>query len=466
VKPFWILGIDRNVQIAVGTQQYGIYFPLFNFSMLLLIILDPGLHTFINSNLAKDNDQASKYLSAFIPLKLILAGLYVLFTIVLAVTVGYRGTDVSLLLILAFNQVLASIVLFFRAQLAGMYRFNTDSIISVLDRILMILFCGLLLWTNLGGNHIDIHQFIYAQTIAYCFTLVIAFIAVIGKVKLNKPRLQFSFLKTVMRRSYPFALLTILMTVYTRIDAVMIERLLPGKTGETEAGIYASAYRLLDASNMVAFLFATVLLPVFSGMLDNKPSIREVASNAFRLLMIPAFLLTVVCFFYRVEIMHLLYRNQSTPYSAEVFGFLMLSFPALCIVYIFGTLLTANGSLAFLNQISAAGVIANVILNLILIRYYHALGAVIATLATQALVSLVQLFKAKKIFEISLGKKEIWRTLFFLLLTITTIFLMKHFEIQWVMAIILICGISLTFAFLSGLFKLHFFLNIINIKRT
>ena len=32
IKPFWILGIDRAVQNAVGTEQYGFYYAIFNFS--------------------------------------------------------------------------------------------------------------------------------------------------------------------------------------------------------------------------------------------------------------------------------------------------------------------------------------------------------------------------------------------------------------------------------------------------
>ena len=40
VKPFWIFGIDRTVQNAVGAEQYGTYFALFNFTMLFHILLD------------------------------------------------------------------------------------------------------------------------------------------------------------------------------------------------------------------------------------------------------------------------------------------------------------------------------------------------------------------------------------------------------------------------------------------
>ena len=35
IKPFWILGIDREVQNLVGEKEYGLYFALFNLSLVV-----------------------------------------------------------------------------------------------------------------------------------------------------------------------------------------------------------------------------------------------------------------------------------------------------------------------------------------------------------------------------------------------------------------------------------------------
>jgi O-antigen/teichoic acid export membrane protein len=52
------------------------------------------------------------------------------------------------------------------------------------------------------------------------------------------------------------------MVVYMRTDMVMIERIY--QQGDLEAGWYASAYRLLDALNMIAVLVGGLLFPLFS----------------------------------------------------------------------------------------------------------------------------------------------------------------------------------------------------------
>jgi len=67
--------------------------------------------------------------------------------------------------------------------------------------------------------------------------------------------------------------------------------------------------------------------------------------------------------------------------------------------YVFGTLLTANGSLKYLNIIAGCGFIANITLNLILIPRMQAEGAAIASLTTQLLVPGIQIFVVRKMFD-------------------------------------------------------------------
>jgi O-antigen/teichoic acid export membrane protein len=47
----------------------------------------------------------------------------------------------------------------------------------------------------------------------------------------------------------------------------MLERML--EDGKTQAGIYANGFRFFEAANNIAFLFASLLLPLFSNLLKN-----------------------------------------------------------------------------------------------------------------------------------------------------------------------------------------------------
>jgi O-antigen/teichoic acid export membrane protein len=56
--------------------------------------------------------------------------------------------------------------------------------------------------------------------------------------------------------------------------------------------------------------------------------------------------------------------------SVPAFQWLMFGFLAMCINFIFGTLLTANGNLRILNTSAAFGIAINIGLNLYLIPKY------------------------------------------------------------------------------------------------
>jgi O-antigen/teichoic acid export membrane protein len=203
----------------------------------------------------------------------------------------------------------------------------------------------------------------------------------------------------ILKKSYPYAILVLLMTFYNRIDGVMLERLLNFREGAVAAGIYAQAYRLLDAANMIAFLFAGLLLPIFARMLKLKQHVQEMTDLSFSLLVIPAVVVSVTCSFYSNQFMQLLYSGEHVRESAEVFRILMWCFVPISTTYIYGTLLTANGSLRQLNLMATGGMLLNIGLNTYLIPRYQAAGAAFSSLVTQSLTCLAQVVMVRLTFR-------------------------------------------------------------------
>ncbi len=62
----------------------------------------------------------------------------------------------------------------------------------------------------------------------------------------------------------------------------------------------------------------------------------------------------------------------------------------MCFTVVFGTLLTANGSLRILNQIAFLSLITMSILNVLLIPFLGAVGAAIASLVAQSALGVLQ----------------------------------------------------------------------------
>ena len=451
IKPFWIFGIDRTVQNVVGAEEYGLYFSLLNFSLLLNMLLDLGITNYNNRNIAQNQQLLSKSLSNIIGLRLLLALLYAVVTIIAGFFIGYDWRQFQVLLFLILNQFIASFILYLRSNLSGLHFFKTDSIISVLDRVIMVVICSILLWGGVTKTDFKIEWFVYTQSVAYVLTMFITLVLVYSKAELLKLNFDRTYFIALLKKSYPYALLSLLMVFYYRIDSVMLERMLPD--GKLQAGIYAQGFRILDAAAMFAFLFAVLLLPIFSRMIKQKEPVNQLTLFSFLLLIVPVVGVTFASFFYRAELMDLLY-HQHVEASSSIFGILILCFIGISFGYIFGTLLTANGNLKQLNILAAAGVVINIILNLILIPKFFAFGSAIASLVTQSLAAIAQVIIAKRIFKFHINFKRIAVLIFFVTSVFAIARLSVLLEVFWIYKFVGIITLSLLIAFILRLINL------------
>lgn len=463
VKPFWILGVDRSVQNMVGAEDYGFYYVLFNFSFLFNILLDFGITNYNNRNIAQHNQLLNKHFSGIVTIKLMLAVLYTIITFTVGILIGFSATQLGLLGFMCFNQFLLSFILYLRSNVSGLLLFRTDSFLSVLDRVLMILICGVLIWGHVTTSAFRIEWFVYAQTSAYLITAVVALIIVVKKAEFQRLSWNWPFFVLILKKSFPFAILVLLMTFYNRIDSVMIERLLPSDVSEYQVGIYASAYRLLDASNMIAYLFSVLLLPLFSRMIKNQEEVVHVVKLAITLLFIISSTVAIGSYFYSYELMNLMYHDHVVE-SAAVFRLLMFGYIAISTTYVFGTLLTANGSLKTLNIVAACGMLLNFAINLILVPRLYAVGSAYASLIAQYATAFIQLLIACRLF----GFKPNYKFLSSLVTFVVGIVLINYFSKQvfdnWIYNFLLMAVASMALATLLKLFNIKGFINILKSK--
>jgi len=407
----------------------------------------------------------NKHFSGIVIIKLLLAVLYTIITFSFGFLIGFSTEQLALLGILCFNQFLLSFILYLRSNISGLLLFRTDSILSILDRVLMIIICGVLLWGHVFSSPFQIEWFVYAQSAAYLLTAAIALLIVIKKAAFRKLNWNYAFFVMIIKKSFPFAILVMLMAFYNRIDPVMIERLLPDGIGDSEAGIYASAYRLLDAGNMIAYLFAVLLLPLFSKMIKEKESVAQIVKLAFTLLIILSSIAAIGSHFYSYELMDLMYESHVNE-SAEVFRILMLGFMAISTTYVFGTLLTANGSLKILNIVAASGMVINLLVNLILVPRMMAVGSAYASLITQYTTAIIQTVIALRLFRF----KPDYKYLFALLVFIVGVILITNFSKQifenWMFNFTAMILSSVVLAVLLKLLNIKGFIQILKSKET
>lgn len=413
VKPLYIFGVDLGVQNLVGPDEYGIFFSMFNFSMLFNILLDAGITNYNNRNISQYRHLLNKHFSGIFTLRLLLAALYAMVAFSIGLMAGYSQRQMQLLGFLAFNQFIISFILYLRSNIAGLQLFKTDSLISILDRVILIGLCGYLIYSQHTRSRFTVEWFAVCQTVAYLVTFFVALVVVMRKAAFRRFYWNPTFARMILRNSYPYALLALLMMFYFRVDSVLLERLLPPGTGSLQAGIYASAFRLLDAFLMVPYLFSVLLLPMFARMIRFKENPGQIISIAFPIILLFAVATVALSLGFSHEIMGLLY-NDHVKESSHVYAILIPGLIAFSASYIFGTLLTANGNLRILNLIAAAGMVVNILLNILLIPQYQASGSAFASLVTLMLSAILQMIISVKNFSLYPSTGQWIRTLLFL----------------------------------------------------
>ncbi|MCC6370141.1 MAG: polysaccharide biosynthesis C-terminal domain-containing protein [Bacteroidia bacterium] len=461
IKPFWTIIVEPKVQGQIGDIGYGEYFVIFNITLVLSIFLDFGLTNFNNKNIAQNHHLLSKHFSKMLGLKFALGLFYMALTFI--VMFFFMDFNLKLVLILSLNMFFLSFILFLRSNLQALHLFRVDSIISVLDRVIMILILVALL-LHLFGSSVTIENFVYAQTAGYALTAIISFIIVLNKTHTFKLHWDWAFNRLILKKSLPYAVLVLLMAFYNRFDSYMIVALLPGDVGKEQSGLYAKGFRLLDAANQIAYLFSVQLLPMFSRMIKHKENFENVVKMSFTLLLTPALIVSVSTIFYAEQFFDKIYTGDTKGYM--ILAVLMNCFTAISLTYIFGTLLTASGNLKKQNYVALGGIAINVGLNLWLIPYYQALGSAIASLVTQLLTGLLQVYICYKVFHFKVNKKLLTSLFFFVLGLLLLNYISVHYlTSQWMLNFVIMLIFSGLLAFVTGMVSINSLLKMIKIKK-
>ncbi len=398
IKPLWIFGIDRQVQNTVGTLEYGSYFSLFNLSVVFGFLLDWGLTSFFNRQLASQQENFIRHAGNFLFIKLLLAVLYAAIVVATAFITGIDRWDIVAGVILI--QVLTSLFVFLRAIITAEQWFRTDAWLSVLDKTLMIQFCGSLLFFPALFGLLTITKFIWVQVTCTALAVTAAMIVLLQKgVSFSAGKMARIFDRQLFLAAMPYAIILLLMSVHYRMDGFLLERIHPD--GAQQAGIYAASYRLLDAANMIAVLFASFLLPYVARQWSKRTDMTSIILQVRHFLLSLSIGAACMAIFLAPWIQQLLYHHT----DADGIKVLQWCLPALIgysLVAIYGTVMTATGHIRPFCIITLATVMINLSLNLFLIPSLGAKGCCIAALISQCFCGILTMLYVKQKLQVGL----------------------------------------------------------------
>jgi Na+-driven multidrug efflux pump len=185
-------------------------------------------------------------------------------------------------------------------------------------------------------------------------------------------------------------------------------------------------------------------------MISKNEKVDQLVALAFRILLSGAIFLALMAWFFGWEILNLRY-SELVDEATLPFQLLMFCFVAIASNYIFGTLLTANGSLKALNIIAFTGMLMNIILNYILIPKYEVVGCAMASLITQIFTSLAQFVLATKKFSFRVNIKLIVQFSIYIVFMYGVLKLLRTSDLSTLLQAIFAIVFFLVFVMFSGI---------------
>lgn len=378
----FVLFIALNVFLAraLGPEEFGRWSFFFSIITIFFLLSYFGLNASTQKFVAQYNqtDKLRSVLASSFRLRIVVSFLFSLLLLLLhrhlALLLG--RPELESLFIYAVPLVfLAGVMEYLKQVFSGLHRIKYNFIVNILEYGLKFLF--IVVFFNLSISLISIVN---------AFTLAMLLSSIIGSYLLyirfyrvlKAPEHGTDYVRctgSIIKYSLPLLILTFAFLIATEIDIIMLGMF----STNTEVGIYAAAKQVIIKIPHISLAIVMGIMPVFAKLnSSNHEELQDLLNKILKvnaIIMIP---IVLSILFFSGYFIPLIFGEK---YSASVLPLQILTVYLLCTSFSkpLSQFLTYRG-IAVNRVIYTSGVIIlNIILNMLLIPQYGAVGAAIAT---------------------------------------------------------------------------------------
>lgn len=379
----------------VGPASLGQYYFAISFTTVFAIFIDLGFANVLTREVAKNQTEAPRWLGNILAIKIPLSILVLAVVVVLINLLGYEPLVKQLVYISAISMVLDSFTSTFFATIRGFHNLKYESISSIIFQLIVLTigYGALLLGQGLSMAMI-------ALAVASLFNFSYSFSILLFRIKI-KIHLIYDrfFIKKILIISWPFALYAIFQRLYTYLDSVLLSVL----AGDIQVGLYQIAFKIIFALQFLPMAFVASLYPAMSaywqGNRDQLIISFERALNYLIIISLPIIIGAIVLGNKIILLFKDGYQEALWPLRISIVAlfFIFINFPI-------GSLLNACDRQKRNTWNMGMVMVASLVLNLILIPRFQAVGASITVLFTNGLMTILGIIWVKKIIPYRLRK--------------------------------------------------------------
>ncbi len=368
---------------VLGAEDLGKYAFALSYVAIFSIVLDFGLSNLITREVAKDKSISQKIYSNVLGFKALSFIVAATSAVLVLHLLNYPLVIRQLVYLALFLMVLESLILSSYAVIRGHHNLRFESIGTILVQLLIaVLGIGVLQFTR------QVIWLIVVMVLANLLHLTYVWLLLNLRLQI-KIRVNFDkqFIVPLLKLALPFALAAGFTKIYGAFDQVLLSKL----AGSEALGFYAVAYKLTFALQFVPLALIAALYPAMSSyyVSDRQMLSKALAKAIYFLLLLTIPLSGGVVLLARDFIVSL-YTESFLP-AVLPLKILMLSITFLFINFPLGSLLNATDRQSRNTFNIGLALAVNIILNIILIPTYGAVGAAIASLSSTVFLFVISL---------------------------------------------------------------------------
>lgn len=357
----------------LGDTGFGRYSLAFAFTSLFLVITDPGVNAVVIRDIARDKTLVGKYTGNILILKSLLS--LVAFSLIVGAInlMEYPDETKLAVYIVGIYTILTSFSQLTRSVFRAFEKMEYEALLNIIERLVFVSLGMVVLFMGYG-----LIEVVSVFLIAGAINILLSFFLTAHKFAIPKLEPDPGLWKYLIREGLPFGLALIFVTVYIKIDTVMLSAM----KGDAAAGWYNAAYQIPLSISLISFAFMESIFPVLSKLYESSmESLIYAYEKSFKFLSLIILPIALSITLLSEKIILILYGEtyvNSIIVLQILAWFLVFEFLSY-LLYV--TLASINKQMV--NALTAGTcAVLNILLNLILIPQYSLIGAGIAKIIT------------------------------------------------------------------------------------
>lgn len=371
----------------LGVEGFGKYALVVHYYELFISLTATGAGILLTRDIARWPQRRDGLFSSAAALVTIFGLLSPLALVVLAIGFGYSVDTTTALCIACLGLIPAALGVLYEAVFVALERAEFVTLGSAAESLLRVGAGAVVLLA--GGGIVGLA---WVMVISRCLLLGVYW-GLLRQICDHRWDFDWGMTRRFTLRWRVFAAENWMATIYTSLDVIVLSAVV----GEAAVGLYSAAWRYVRLGAVVAKSFTTAVFPLLTrAYLESKQRFRQIMQHTFRGMCLVAMPVIAGVTVLPTRVVGLIYKPEyeaAGPILQVLIWVLVLEF----LNPFFSHILFSQGKQRLSLVVAALGLVTNVVLMLVLVPVWGAVGAAWACVGSGAVATIGYLYFTREL---------------------------------------------------------------------